>query len=80
MTKREKLILKFKKSPSSLKFIEIRSILLDIWFEEIESKWSHKKYKIKNLKNDVVLPIHNNDCKDFYKDQLLKILINNNLI
>jgi len=80
MTKKEKLIEKFKNNPWNLKFWEIEIILKDLWFDRIEAKWSHTKFKNKDLKNDVIIPVHNNDCKDFYKKQTLKILKNNWLI
>jgi predicted RNA binding protein YcfA (HicA-like mRNA interferase family) len=80
MTKNEKLILKFKNNPISLKYIEIENLLLQLWFDKIDAKWSHVKFKNKLLKNDIILPLHNNDCKDFYKKQLLKNLITYNLI
>ena len=80
MTKKNKLIEKFKKNPWNLKFSEIKIILIDLWFENIEAKWSHTKFKNKILKNDIIIPLHNNDCKEFYKKQTLKILKNNWLI
>jgi predicted RNA binding protein YcfA (HicA-like mRNA interferase family) len=80
MTKKEKLIQKFKNNPWSLKIWEIEIILRDLWFERIEAKWSHVKFKNKNLLNDIIIPLHNNDCKDFYKKQTYKVLNNNWLI
>lgn len=80
MTKKEKLIEKFKNNPWSLKFWEIKIILKNLWFEKIEANWSHTKFKNKILINDIIIPVHNNDCKDFYKKQILKILKNNWLI
>ena len=80
MTKKDKLIEKFKNNPWSLQFSEIQIILIDLWFEKIEAKWSHVKFKNKFLKNDIIIPLHNNDCKDFYKKQTFKILKNNWLI
>jgi len=74
MTKKEKLILKFKNNPIALKFYEIELVLIDLWFERIDAKWSHVKFKNKILKSDIIIPVHNNDCKDFYKKQVLKTL------
>jgi len=71
MTKKEKLVLKFKNNPISLKYIEIENLLQELWFEKINAKWSHIKFKHKKL---------NNDCKDFYKKQLQKTLIFYSLI
>lgn len=80
MTKKEKLITRFKDNPASLRYEEIRIILLDAWFEEINAKWSHMKFKKKWLSTDIILPLHNNDCKDFYKKQTHKKLYSYNLI
>ena len=80
MTKKEKLIEKFKNNPWGLSFSEIQIILIDLWFKKIEAKWSHTKFKNKSLRNDIIIPIHNNDCKNFYKKQTFKILKNNWLI
>ncbi len=80
MTKKEKIILKFIDNPELIKYKELENILLDLWFIKINAKWSHIKLKHKLFKNDIIIPIHNNDCKWFYKKQILKILINNNLL
>jgi len=80
MTKREKLVLKFKNNPVSLKYSEIEILLLSIWFIKIDAKWSHVNFKINKLKFDIIIPLHNNECKDFYKKQIIKTLITYNLI
>ena len=55
-----------------------KSIFKDLnRFEYIE--WD-TKFKNKSLRNDIIIPIHNNDCKNFYKKQTFKILKNNWLI
>jgi predicted RNA binding protein YcfA (HicA-like mRNA interferase family) len=38
------------------------------------AKGSHKKFKHSSLVTDLVIPVHNNDCKDFYKTQAAKIV------
>jgi len=80
MTQKEKIVVKFKNNPTSLKYNEIKTLLFSLWFEQIDAKWSHVKFKKKWLSSDIVLPIHNNDCKDFYKKQTLKNLTAYNLI
>ena len=80
MTRKEKLIQKFKINPENIKYADLELILMGIWFEKIDAKGSHVKFKNKALIKDVIIPIHNNDCKAFYKKQIYKILINNNLI
>lgn len=42
-------------------------ILIYFGFEKINAKGSHVKFKHPQLQNDLVIPIHNNECKDFYK-------------
>lgn len=80
MTKKEKIFEKFCINPESIKYIELVWILEDIWFQKIQAKGSHVKFKYEKLKNDIIIPVHNNDCKEFYKKQTYKILKNNSLI
>ncbi len=74
MTKKEKLIQKFISNPSSLRYKELTNVLKEIGFEEIPAKGSHVKWKHPALTKDLVFPIHNGDCKNFYKEQALKTL------
>lgn len=76
MTVFSKLIEKFKKKPESIKFRELEKILLSIGFEKIPTKGSHMKYKKSNFEIDIIIPVHKNDCKDFYKKQTYKIIKN----
>ena len=80
MTKKEKVLQKFRHSPESIKYSQLRNILLELWFIQIEAKWSHTKFKNKKLGHDIIIPVHNNDCKGFYKKQVYKILKDNSLI
>lgn len=74
MSKIEKKLEKFFKSPSSLKYSDIETILIYFGFEKINAKGSHIKFKHIKLQNDLVIPIHNNECKDFYKLEARKRL------
>jgi len=74
MTAKEKLIKKFFKNPESLKCAEIQKVLIYLGSIKIQAKGSHLKFKNHKLKQDIILPIHNNECKDFYKKQASKIL------
>ena len=47
MTKKDKLLNKFINNPWSLHFSEIKNILESLWFQKIEAKWSHTKFKNK---------------------------------
>jgi len=74
MTKKSKLLQKLLARPTSLKFGEIETILLDLGFKKLEAKGSHKKFKHAKLPNDLIIPVHNNDCKDFYKKLVSKLV------
>lgn len=72
MTQKEKLIEKFLKNPENLNFPKIEKILIDLNFEKINAKGSHVKFKHHKLNRDIVIPVHNNECKNFYKKELSK--------
>ncbi len=74
MTKRDKRFRKLLNRPKSVTCSEIESVLLELEFEKIEAKGSHKKFKHSVLKSDLIIPVHNNDCKEFYKKQIAKLL------
>lgn len=74
MSRIEKLLQKFRKTPESVKSQELENILLHLGCEKILAKGSHVKFKHQKLKYDIVIPVHNNDCKSFYKKQALKQL------
>ncbi|MDH3324406.1 MAG: type II toxin-antitoxin system HicA family toxin [Candidatus Peregrinibacteria bacterium] len=79
MTKEEKLILKFKTSPQSISLVDLLKLMKWLGIEIIEGKGSHVVCKIEN-KTLIVIPVHNNNCKPFYKKKSLKILVSNNLL
>ncbi len=68
MTQVDKLILKFRDDPCSLEYPDIKKILLLFGFEFIPAKGSHMKFKYRT-EGDLIIPVHNNRCKDFYKKQ-----------
>jgi len=69
MTTKEKLLKKFLENPNTLNYKEIEKILFMFEYIKINAKWSHLKYKHKLIRNDLILPIHNWDCKEHYKNQ-----------
>jgi len=75
MNKFKKRLYKLLESPASLHFKEIRTILAQLDFKEIQAKGSHIKLKHKKLKYDLIIPIHNQDCKVFYKKQIAKTIL-----
>lgn len=80
MSRVDKLLKRFISVPTNLKYSDIKTILLHFDFELIDTKGSHIKFKHHNLKSDIVIPVHNNECKNFYKKQILKILKENKFI
>ncbi len=74
----EKLVQKFKDSPTSLRYSEIQKILLALGFISRQGKGSHEIFK----KNDceIVFSLHGKDVKDGYKKMTLKKLQNFKLI
>ena len=79
MTQREKLLQKFFNKPESIKYSQLRNILLFFGFHEIQAKGSHKKFKHVLIEKDLIIPVHNNECKDFYKKFAAKIVQENTL-
>mgnify|MGYP000859419020 CR=1 FL=1 len=72
MTQKQKLVETFRTKPSSLKFKQLVSVLEHFGFILIQAKGSHVKFKHPKLSADLIIPIHNSDCKDFYKKEALK--------
>ena len=60
---------KFLKNPKSIKYRELVQILKYYGFVQIPAKGSHVKYTHHKLSRDLVIPIHNNECKEFYKEE-----------
>lgn len=76
MSQIDKLIKKFSSLPKSVKYKELDKILRHLGFKLLNTKGSHKKYKHRGLSNDIIIPVHNNECKDFYKMQTYKLIKN----
>ncbi len=68
LTQTDKLIRKFRDDPHSLEYPDVKKILLLFGFELIPAKGSHVKFK-HGKEGDLIIPVHNNRCKDFYKKQ-----------
>ena len=73
MTKIDKIVDQFFNRPTSLRYAEIEKALLHLGFEKIEAKGSHKKFKHSVLSHDLIIPVHNHKCKDFYKKQAANV-------
>lgn len=70
----EKLLGKFLNSPGSIRFNQIENLLLQVGFQKISVRGSHRKYRHPLLKNCLIVPVHNNDCKKFYKVYIAKLI------
>jgi len=71
MTKLEKLIYKFKKSPETCDFLEIEKILISLGFEKRQAKGSHVRYSI--YEDFLTFSPHNGDIKNYQKRKAFKI-------
>lgn len=74
MTQKEKVLEKFLRSPASIRYTQLVVILDHLGFERVEAKGSHVKFKHPKLAGDLIIPVHNNECKDFYKEQACKCI------
>ena len=69
----DKKVEKFLKNPKSYKYTDIKSILIYFGFKVIPvKKSSHVKFKHPRLETDLIIPVHNNECKNFYKIEARK--------
>ena len=67
-----KLVERFFENPTSVKYMDLKNILSYFEFEKIPAKGSHVKFKHTQLRYDLIIPVHKNECKDFYKKQAKK--------
>lgn len=70
MSSIEKLLKKFLETPQSVRYRDIERILRYFNFEKISAKGSHVKWKQYDMTHDIIIPIHHNECKEFYKKQV----------
>ena len=68
MSQKQKLIAKFLDRPKTIKYRELVMILEYFGFVQIPAKGSHVKYCHYKLTTDLIIPVHKNECKDFYKE------------
>lgn len=74
MSRIGKLMQKFRKKPESVSYCEIEILLEHCGFEKVPAKGSHVKWKHGARSPDIIIPVHNNECKVFYKKQIRKQL------
>lgn len=74
MTRLQKILHKFYVYPEGLRYSDIEKILVAFGCIKIPAKGSHIKFKHHLAKSDLVIPIHHNECKEFYKKSALKFV------
>jgi predicted RNA binding protein YcfA (HicA-like mRNA interferase family) len=74
VTQKQKLQDKFIKNPESVSYKNLLKVLLDVGFVQVSVKGSHVKFKHLALPHDLVIPVHNNECKPFYKREAQKLV------
>lgn len=72
MTRIEKKVEQFIKNPASIEYRDLEQVLIRLGFEKIQAKGSHMKFKHARLQKDLIIPVHNGKCKDFYKKEARK--------
>jgi predicted RNA binding protein YcfA (HicA-like mRNA interferase family) len=72
MTQRDKLFNKFLQNPESVSYKEMQKILGWYEFEKIVAKGSHIKFKHPHFPTDLIVAVHNNDCKGYMKKEAAK--------
>lgn len=76
MTQKQKLLEQFLQNPSSVSYKNIKTLLVFLGFIHVSAKGSHEKWKHALLEKDIIVPVHNNECKDFYKKDIAQKLQN----
>ena len=68
--KNEKLLKKFLENPTSVRYSQIEKLLISFGFEKIQSKGSHVQFEKEGSYLNISIPVHHNDCKNFYKKNI----------
>ena len=76
MNRKMRLLDRFLDNPDSLKYRQIRKLLLGLGFVEGEVRGSHQKFRHKDVKRALVVSVHGNDCLKAYKFSVAKIIKN----
>ncbi|MFH1546341.1 MAG: type II toxin-antitoxin system HicA family toxin [Patescibacteria group bacterium] len=74
MNRSQKLLTKFIKTPTTLRYPQIHKILLEFNFEHKRTSGSHQIYQNIELPVSITIPVHGGDCKPFYKKEVSKII------
>lgn len=76
MSRIEKLLNKFRDDPERVRYADLEKLLVHLGCEKVPAKGSHVKFKHRVLHVDIIIPVHNNECKPFYKKQARTQIIN----
>ena len=74
MSSIDKKLKKNLNNPIGSNYRQIEKMLIHLGFQKIHIKGSHQKFKHSLLKHDLIIPVHNNNCKNFYKKLTTKII------
>jgi predicted RNA binding protein YcfA (HicA-like mRNA interferase family) len=74
VTKRDKDFFDFLERPTSFRFSKIETILNRLGYSKVPAKGSHMKYKHPFVRRDIIVPVHNNECRPRYKKEIAIIL------
>ena len=74
MAQKDKKIEHFLTNPNNFKYPQIKIILINLGFNKIQAKGSHVKFKHTLIPCDLIIPVHSNDCKAYYKKQIVQII------
>ena len=80
MTTKKKLLKKFLEGPESLKFRQIERLLRWLGFEKVRVTGSHFRFRHAKRNLEFSVPVHDRDCKKWYKKHISDIFKNNFLI
>ncbi len=64
----------FFERPESFRYHDVEKLLISVGFNKVEAKGSHKKFKHAFLQHSLIIPVHSNECKNFYKKLALKAI------
>jgi predicted RNA binding protein YcfA (HicA-like mRNA interferase family) len=74
VTQTQKILKSFLENPQSCRYRDVVKVLKLVGFIEVSVKGSHVKFKHSQLPQDLVIPVHNKECKEFYKREAKKLV------
>ena len=77
MTQKEKLLQDFCSQPKKLSYQKIKNFLSSELYLITEWKGSHTKIQHLPSWKVFIVPLHNGDCKEIYKEKLKEFYLNN---